>query len=151
MARCRELTLASDAGSPPNGSYHRAGALDIGRPPEHDLRDIPNAILYVNRTGIPWRYLPRTTRPGRPPTPTSATGRKTASSSSSAACSAATCAPPRATTPSPAPASSTPKASRPPPTSQPPARATTPAIIWGWMLCRAGWISAGCGWCDRVN
>lgn len=36
----------------------RAGALDIGRPPEHDLRDILNAILYVNRTGIPWRYLP---------------------------------------------------------------------------------------------
>jgi transposase len=36
----------------------RAGALDIGRPPEHDLRTILNAILYVNRTGIPLRYLP---------------------------------------------------------------------------------------------
>ncbi|MWA07637.1 IS5 family transposase [Actinomadura sp. LD22] len=36
----------------------RAGALDIGRPPEHDLRTIMNAILYVDRTGIPWRYLP---------------------------------------------------------------------------------------------
>ncbi|WP_329567685.1 transposase [Streptomyces sp. NBC_01361] len=23
-----------------------------------DLRDIVNAILYVNRTGIPWEYLP---------------------------------------------------------------------------------------------
>ncbi|WP_425572333.1 transposase [Nonomuraea thailandensis] len=34
----------------------RVGALDIGRPPEHHLRDILNAILYVNRTGIPWRY-----------------------------------------------------------------------------------------------
>ncbi|WP_405961409.1 IS5 family transposase [Streptomyces sp. NBC_00024] len=36
----------------------RARALDIGRPPEHDLRQIMNAILYVDRTGIPWRYLP---------------------------------------------------------------------------------------------
>lgn len=33
-------------------------ALGIGRPPEHDLRTIMNAILYVDRTGIPWRYLP---------------------------------------------------------------------------------------------
>ncbi|GGU43720.1 hypothetical protein GCM10010244_82260 [Streptomyces coeruleorubidus] len=24
----------------------------------HDLREIVNAILYVNRTGIPWEYLP---------------------------------------------------------------------------------------------
>jgi transposase len=29
-----------------------------GRKAEHDLREIVNAILYVNRTGIPWRYLP---------------------------------------------------------------------------------------------
>ncbi|MFG3254778.1 IS5 family transposase [Streptomyces sp. NPDC048172] len=36
----------------------RQYALDIGRPPEHDLRQIVNAILYVDRTGIPWRYLP---------------------------------------------------------------------------------------------
>lgn len=36
----------------------RSHALDIGRPPEHDLRTIMNAILYVDRTGIPWRYLP---------------------------------------------------------------------------------------------
>ncbi|WP_328879185.1 IS5 family transposase [Streptomyces sp. NBC_00299] len=36
----------------------RARALDSGRPPEHDLRQIMNAILYVDRTGIPWRYLP---------------------------------------------------------------------------------------------
>ena len=36
----------------------RAHALAIGRPPEHDLRQIMNAILYVDRTGIPWRYLP---------------------------------------------------------------------------------------------
>ncbi|QKZ18825.1 transposase [Streptomyces chartreusis] len=36
----------------------RARAVDIGQPPEHDLRQIMNAILYVDRTGIPWRYLP---------------------------------------------------------------------------------------------
>ncbi len=29
-----------------------------GRKAEHDLREIFNAILYVNRTGIAWRYLP---------------------------------------------------------------------------------------------
>ena len=29
-----------------------------GRTPTHDLREIFNAILYVNRTGIAWRYLP---------------------------------------------------------------------------------------------
>ncbi|GAA2328973.1 IS5 family transposase [Streptomyces kunmingensis] len=36
----------------------RRHALDIGRRPEHDLRQIMNAILYVDRTGIAWRYLP---------------------------------------------------------------------------------------------
>jgi transposase len=36
----------------------RGRALDIGRPPEHDLREIMNAILYVDRTGVQWRYLP---------------------------------------------------------------------------------------------
>lgn len=36
----------------------RRHALNIGRPPEHDLRDIMNAILYVDRTGVQWRYLP---------------------------------------------------------------------------------------------
>ena len=29
-----------------------------GQPAEVDLRDVFNAILYVNRTGIPWKYLP---------------------------------------------------------------------------------------------
>ncbi|GLW75512.1 DDE transposase [Kitasatospora phosalacinea] len=33
-------------------------ALAFGRSPEHDLRDLLDAILYVDRTGIPWRYLP---------------------------------------------------------------------------------------------
>ena len=28
------------------------------RKPTHDLRALLNAILYVDRTGIPWRYLP---------------------------------------------------------------------------------------------
>ncbi len=36
----------------------RSKSLDIGRPPQHDLRRIMDAILYVDRTGIPWRYLP---------------------------------------------------------------------------------------------
>ncbi|MFI6799501.1 IS5 family transposase [Streptosporangium canum] len=36
----------------------RTRALGIGRPPEHDLRAVMDAILYVDRTGIPWRYLP---------------------------------------------------------------------------------------------
>jgi transposase len=36
----------------------RGRGLDIGRPPEHDLRTIMDAITYVDRTGIAWRYLP---------------------------------------------------------------------------------------------
>lgn len=35
-----------------------ATALPIAPPPEHDLREIVNAILYVNRTGMAWQYLP---------------------------------------------------------------------------------------------
>jgi putative transposase len=30
-----------------------------GRPREVDLREIVNAILYLNKTGCPWRYLPK--------------------------------------------------------------------------------------------
>ena len=41
----------------------RKDALDIGRPPEHDLRSLMNAVLYVDRTGIPWRYLPHDLAP----------------------------------------------------------------------------------------
>ncbi|RZB13361.1 transposase, partial [Streptomyces sp. F001] len=33
----------------------RRYALNIGHPPEHDLREIMNAILHVNRTGAQWR------------------------------------------------------------------------------------------------
>ncbi|MFM9634796.1 MULTISPECIES: IS5 family transposase [Streptomyces] len=29
-----------------------------GKPAKVELRDVFNAILYVNRTGIPWKYLP---------------------------------------------------------------------------------------------
>ena len=36
----------------------RGKGLDIGRPPQHELRRIMDAILYVDRTGIAWRYLP---------------------------------------------------------------------------------------------
>jgi len=39
----------------------RQARTDAGvgaRTPSHDLREIFNAILYVNRTGIAWRYLP---------------------------------------------------------------------------------------------
>jgi transposase len=41
----------------------RGRALDFGRPPERELREIMNAILYVDRTGVQWRYLPH----GLPP------------------------------------------------------------------------------------
>jgi transposase len=36
----------------------RRHALDMGRPPQHDLREIMDAIVYVDRTGVQWRYLP---------------------------------------------------------------------------------------------
>ncbi|WP_406359145.1 transposase [Streptomyces sp. NBC_00658] len=35
----------------------RSWALDFGRPPQHDLREIMNAILYVDRTGCQWACL----------------------------------------------------------------------------------------------
>ncbi|MDQ1031896.1 transposase [Streptomyces umbrinus] len=37
---------------------HRGMGLDIGRRPQHDLRRIMDAILYVDRTGIPRHHLP---------------------------------------------------------------------------------------------
>ena len=36
----------------------RRAGISIGRPPQHDLRCVLDAILHVDRTGIPWRYLP---------------------------------------------------------------------------------------------
>ncbi|MFE0063390.1 transposase, partial [Streptomyces sp. NPDC059003] len=32
----------------------RGRAPDFGRPPRHDLREIMNAILYMDRTGCQW-------------------------------------------------------------------------------------------------
>ncbi len=43
----------------------RTDAGVSGRAPTHDLRDIFDAILYVNRTGIAWRYLPHDFPPYR--------------------------------------------------------------------------------------
>jgi putative transposase len=31
---------------------------ETGRPREVNIRDVVDAIFYVNRTGVPWRYLP---------------------------------------------------------------------------------------------
>jgi len=31
----------------------------IGRPRKSDLRERLNAIFYLNKTGCPWRYLPK--------------------------------------------------------------------------------------------
>src|SRR6266498_4110217 len=43
----------------PTLSAWRAGRVGLGISPiQHDLREILNAILYVNRTGIAWEYLP---------------------------------------------------------------------------------------------
>ncbi|MGW1675253.1 IS5 family transposase [Streptomyces sp. NPDC002324] len=36
----------------------RLDRRSTGQPAKVDLRDVFNAILYVNRTGIPWKYLP---------------------------------------------------------------------------------------------
>ncbi|WP_051820340.1 IS5/IS1182 family transposase [Streptomyces sp. NRRL S-920] len=42
--------------------YERHGrALGFARPARHDLREIMNAILYVDRTGVQWAYLPHDT------------------------------------------------------------------------------------------
>ncbi|GAA0493311.1 hypothetical protein Ade02nite_70230 [Paractinoplanes deccanensis] len=47
------------AASPAAGPPHDGNAAPrTGRTPTHDLREIFNAILHVNRTGIAWRYLP---------------------------------------------------------------------------------------------
>jgi hypothetical protein len=54
-----------------------------GQPAKVDLRDVFNAILYVNRTGIPWKYLPhdsRTMAPSMPTTPHGGTKESTPTS-----------------------------------------------------------------------
>jgi len=45
----------------PTLSTWRKARLDrrpTGQPAQVELRDVFNAILYINRTGIPWKYLP---------------------------------------------------------------------------------------------
>lgn len=45
----------------PTLSAWRKARLDrrpTGQPAQVELRDVFNAILYINRTGIPWKYLP---------------------------------------------------------------------------------------------
>src|SRR5271170_1785033 len=41
------------------------GATPGGRPTQTDMRAAMNAILYLLRTGCPWRYLPRGSFPPR--------------------------------------------------------------------------------------
>ena len=43
-----------------------------GRHGEHDLREVVNAILYQNRTGCQWAYLPHDLPQSPRPTTTSA-------------------------------------------------------------------------------
>src|ERR1043166_932744 len=38
---------------------------EIGRARETDLREVVNAIFYLNRSGCPWRMLPRDFPPWR--------------------------------------------------------------------------------------
>jgi transposase len=42
-----------------------AAALEIAPPPEHDLREIVNAILYLSRAGCAWVLLPHDFPPGK--------------------------------------------------------------------------------------
>jgi len=37
----------------------------IGRPRKRDLRELLNAIFYLDKTGCPWRYLPKDFLPYR--------------------------------------------------------------------------------------
>lgn len=41
-----------------NPSSEKLGPYTTGRPRKTDLREILNAIFYLNKTGCPWRYLP---------------------------------------------------------------------------------------------
>ncbi|MEU5227578.1 IS5 family transposase [Streptomyces toyocaensis] len=56
-----DLSDARWALNEPTLATWRKARLDrrpTGKPTKVDLRDVFNAILYVNRTGIPWKYLP---------------------------------------------------------------------------------------------
>ncbi len=50
-----EISLPSTSRSPAKSRAEAGLGLAA---PVHDLREIVNAILYVNRTGIAWEYLP---------------------------------------------------------------------------------------------
>ncbi|UBI39985.1 MULTISPECIES: IS5 family transposase [Streptomyces] len=104
----------------------RQHALDIGRPPEHDLRQIMNAILYVDRTGIPWRYLPHDFAPWATVYGYFAKWQQDGVSNSSPACCGAWSARRRDATANRQPACWTPRPSKPPPTSTSRIRAPTP-------------------------
>ncbi|GAA4980913.1 hypothetical protein GCM10025734_00980 [Kitasatospora paranensis] len=82
-------------------------ALAFGRPPEHELRDLLDAILYVDRTGIPWRYLPHDYPPWETAYAYFARWQKEECSSSSTDFSDAWSAPPKGENRSRRPASST--------------------------------------------
>ena len=44
----------------------RADRVGLGiSPPKHGLRELVNAILYVNRTGVQWEYLPHDFPPAK--------------------------------------------------------------------------------------
>ena len=40
-------------------TINKLESYTIGRPRKSDLREILNAIFYLNKTGGPWRYLPK--------------------------------------------------------------------------------------------
>ena len=37
---------------------HLFAEAEVGRPREVDIRAVVDAIFYINRTGVQWRYLP---------------------------------------------------------------------------------------------
>jgi transposase len=43
----------------------RIERLPIGEPARTDLREVFNALLYLGRTGIAWKYLPHDFRTAR--------------------------------------------------------------------------------------
>ena len=42
-----------------NRSLEQADPYTTGRPRKVDLREVVNAIFYLNKTGCQWRYLPK--------------------------------------------------------------------------------------------
>lgn len=50
--------MGPDRADPDGVAEARLDRRPTGKPAKVELRDVFNAILYVNRTGIPWKYLP---------------------------------------------------------------------------------------------